>query len=394
MCHWRDHSIGASIRRVTPMPRGSRPCIASRTPRATSQGRCERLSLTFLKKCYRARGRDVGLSSRRNEVRGRQGAEFIASEGQGPKRPNKDEPIGMQFLVINASSDLRLASYPKPESGLHDVQDPRVSDRSTSRNRAGPCCPRLDQDQRQFPVGPRSELRFDPQSSCGYGGGHRRLRRGRRVVRRHRKRPPRVRQRPLSVSKAPSRTAGPVLTTSAQGRIVLYRPQFTDWVDFKAVDALVAAEYQGSRLRRSPVLRSHRSRGTFVVRRGQRARWSSTDVTVTQLNFSGLGRDDSYELAIETGKLLPTGPSPFPRSRIAASLAEQQRMTDVTGLKADPPPIFISTRPAILLQTDGDADLCSREGPGRPFLPREHQLGPVPHRRRRRASTCATTPTG
>ena len=29
------------------------------------------------------------------------------------------------------------------------------------------------------------------------------------------------------------------------------------------------------------------------------------------------------------------------------------------------------------LQTDGDP---TREGPGRPFLRREHQLGPVPHR--------------
>ena len=28
-CH--DHSIGASIRRVTPIPRGSRPCIAAVT---------------------------------------------------------------------------------------------------------------------------------------------------------------------------------------------------------------------------------------------------------------------------------------------------------------------------------------------------------------------------
>ena len=31
MCHCRDHSIGASIRRVTPIPRGSRPCIAAVT---------------------------------------------------------------------------------------------------------------------------------------------------------------------------------------------------------------------------------------------------------------------------------------------------------------------------------------------------------------------------
>ena len=56
---------------------------------------------------------------------------------------------------------------------------------------------------------------------------------------------------------------------------------------------------------------------------------------------------------METGKLLPTGPITVTEARVTASLAEQKRMTDVAGLKADPPRIIVSTTPAILVQTDG-----------------------------------------
>ena len=137
-----------------------------------------------------------------------------------------------------------------------------------------------------------------------------------------------------------------------QGRIVLYQPQFTDWADFKAVDALVAAEYQKSP-KAQPSFGVIGLRGTTSYDEDT-GEVVITDVTVTQLNFSGLSRDELSELAIDTGKLLPTGPITISENRIAASLAEQQRARDVPGLKADPPPIFISTRPAILLQTDGD----------------------------------------
>ena len=87
-----------------------------------------------------------------------------------------------------------------------------------------------------------------------------------------------------------------------------------------------------------------------------------TDITVTDLNFSGLGRDDLTALAVETGKLLPTGPITVSEARVTASLAEQKRMTDVSGLKADAPPIFMSKSPAILLQTDGEAAYAPVKG--------------------------------
>ncbi|WP_114943571.1 SH3 domain-containing protein [Microvirga calopogonii] len=137
-----------------------------------------------------------------------------------------------------------------------------------------------------------------------------------------------------------------------EGRMVLFQPQFTEWADFKTIEALVAAEY----------VKAPSANPVFGVIGLKGATSYDEDageivisgITVTQLNFSGLDREDLKALAVETGKLLPTGPITVPEARVTASLAEQKRMTDVGGLKADPPRIFVSHTPTILLQTDGE----------------------------------------
>ena len=145
-----------------------------------------------------------------------------------------------------------------------------------------------------------------------------------------------------------------------QGRMVLFQPQFTEWTDFKTIEALVAAQY----------LRTPDGNPAFGVI-GLKGTTSYdedagevviTDVTVTELNFSGLGRDDLKALAVETGKILPTGPITVAEARVTASLAAQKRMTDVSELKADPPRILVATTPAILLQTDGEASFAPVKG--------------------------------
>ncbi|MBB3018786.1 hypothetical protein FHR70_001840 [Microvirga lupini] len=145
-----------------------------------------------------------------------------------------------------------------------------------------------------------------------------------------------------------------------QGRMVLFQPQFTEWTDFKTIEALVAAQYlrtpDGNPVFGMIGLKGKTSydedAGEVVI----------TEITVTDLNFSGLGRDDLKALAVETGKLLPTGPITVAEARVTASLAEQKRMTDVSGLKADPPRILVSTTPAILLQTNGEAAFAPVKG--------------------------------
>jgi hypothetical protein len=147
---------------------------------------------------------------------------------------------------------------------------------------------------------------------------------------------------------------------TGKGRMVLFQPQFTEWADFKTIEALVAAQFVKAP-DANPVfgvigLKGETSydedAGEIVI----------SNITVTELNFSGLARDDLKALAVEAGKLLPTGPITVTEARVTASLAEQKRMTDVTGLRADPPRIVLSTTPAILLQTDGEAAFAPVKG--------------------------------
>ncbi|MBA1157025.1 SH3 domain-containing protein [Microvirga mediterraneensis] len=137
-----------------------------------------------------------------------------------------------------------------------------------------------------------------------------------------------------------------------EGLMVLFQPQFTDWTDFKTIEALVAAEYVKAP-DVNPVFGVIRLKGTTYYDEDA-GEIVISDITVSELNFSGLDRDALKGLSVETGKLLPTGPITVPEARVTASLAEQKRMTDVMGLKADPPRILVSNTPAILVQTDGE----------------------------------------
>ena len=144
------------------------------------------------------------------------------------------------------------------------------------------------------------------------------------------------------------------------GRIVLYQPQFTEWSDFKVIEALVAAQYVASP-DANPVFGVIGLKGATAYDEDA-GEIVISDISVTELNFSGLGREELTALSMETGKLLPTGPVTVAEARVAASLAEQKRMADVNGLKADPPHIIVSTSPAILVRTDGPAALAPVKG--------------------------------
>jgi len=137
-----------------------------------------------------------------------------------------------------------------------------------------------------------------------------------------------------------------------QGRMVLFQPQFTEWADFKTIQALMAAEYVKAP-NVNPIFGVIGLKGTTSYDEDA-GEIVISDITITQLNFSGLDRDALKMLSLETGKLLPAGPITVAEARVIASLAEQKRMTDVAGLKADAPRIVVSTTPAILVQTDGE----------------------------------------
>lgn len=140
-------------------------------------------------------------------------------------------------------------------------------------------------------------------------------------------------------------------TTDNGAEVILYQPQVTSWKNFTDLTALVATEYRANK-------DAQPAYGVIDLEAHTQADQDSgevvlTDIRTSRLDFSALDRPHLDDLSLAVGKILPTGPVTFPEERLTASLADFERLDDVAYLKSDPPPIFITKTPAILVQTDG-----------------------------------------
>jgi len=149
-------------------------------------------------------------------------------------------------------------------------------------------------------------------------------------------------------------------TTDKGATLTFFQPQITDWPAFTELDALVATELKTTAAAK-PVYGVIGIKGRTVADDAT-DEVVLTDVTTTQIDFSTLDRRELADLAVEVGKILPTGPITLSQERLTASLADYKRLGDVSGIKSDPPKIIVSTEPAILLQTDGKAVLSPVKG--------------------------------
>ena len=158
-----------------------------------------------------------------------------------------------------------------------------------------------------------------------------------------------------------------IFTAESGAKLTLFQPQITDWVGFTRLDALVASEFQLS-ADATPIY-GVIGISAKTVAEDETDNVVLTDITVTRVEFSTLDRAQLTKLSLGVGKLLPTGPLTVSQERLTASLADFKRFADVSGIKADPPPIFISEVPAILVQTEGKAVLSTVKGvPGLSFV--------------------------
>ncbi|POF28043.1 SH3 domain-containing protein [Roseibium marinum] len=156
----------------------------------------------------------------------------------------------------------------------------------------------------------------------------------------------------LQLTEAEETTGWPrSFRTDAGATLVLYQPQFTAWDNFKTLEALVAAEYLENKDAK-PVFGVIGVSGQTVADT-DRGEVDVSALQVTKLDFSALGRGALTDLSLQVGKIMPTGAITVKEERITAGLAEYQRMEDVQGLGTDAPPVFVSTGPAILVQTEG-----------------------------------------
>ena len=144
-----------------------------------------------------------------------------------------------------------------------------------------------------------------------------------------------------------------IFTTERGATMTLFQPQITDWTDFSRLEALIATELKLN-ADAKPVY-GIIGVSAKTVADDDTESVTLTDIDATRVEFSTLERKELSDLSLEVGKRMPTDPIVISQDRLTASLADYKRLANVTDIKADPPPIFTSETPAVLVQTNGTA---------------------------------------
>ncbi len=143
-------------------------------------------------------------------------------------------------------------------------------------------------------------------------------------------------------------------TTPSGGHIVVYQPQVASWDQQRRAVAYAAVSYEAKGATK-PALGSLKVESNTKVSVEERlvkiGEWN-----ITESNFPTLPKDQIREVVAEIDKAIPDEERVIGLDRVLASIDRSQIIPKETpGVKADPPPIFFSKKPALLVNLDGDA---------------------------------------
>jgi hypothetical protein len=155
-------------------------------------------------------------------------------------------------------------------------------------------------------------------------------------------------------STTPIRDPGwPRSYTTAEGtRLQVYQPQVASWDDRRHLTAYVAVAHQ-ARTAAKPTLGTLKVEADTTVALEQRL-VNFSAFTITEANFGATSREDTRRIISDVEQAMPALERVIALDRVLASMdASQIRPKNIDGVKADPPTIFFSTRPAVLVNFDG-----------------------------------------
>jgi hypothetical protein len=135
------------------------------------------------------------------------------------------------------------------------------------------------------------------------------------------------------------------------GTATWYQPQIESWANQKDIVAWSAVSYQPTGAKEPAV-------GTIKIEGPTRVALDdhvvSLDVKITEFNFPSLSPDQTKALVADV-QALPTHERVLDLDRLMAYVnSSPLQVKNVEGIKADPPRIFWSPAPAILINFDGD----------------------------------------
>jgi hypothetical protein len=160
--------------------------------------------------------------------------------------------------------------------------------------------------------------------------------------------------------RAAARAAAPVdggwprvYVTGSGASLVLYEPQIASWADQKRMVMYAAASY-AARDQQTPGLGTLRIEADTKISAEERLVDFSA-LTITAATFQTLSPDQVAALVRDVDASVPREERVIGLERVLAAVDPGQvRPRNVDGVKADPPVVFYSTKPAVLVNIDGD----------------------------------------
>jgi hypothetical protein len=144
-----------------------------------------------------------------------------------------------------------------------------------------------------------------------------------------------------------------VFTLASGGSILVYQPQISSWEAQKHMVAFSAVSYRAPGAEK-PVLGTFKLESNTGVSVADRL-VKLEKIKISEANFQTLPKDQVREISSAFEKSLPDTEMVLALDRILANLDKSQVIPkNKEGVKADPPAIFFSKTPAVLMNLDGD----------------------------------------
>ena len=142
--------------------------------------------------------------------------------------------------------------------------------------------------------------------------------------------------------------------TAAGGQLVIYQPQVSTWERQKDMLAYSAVSYLMKGATRPELGTVTLEADTNVALDERLVKF--TNIRVTESSFPKLSREQVRDITDTIVGGIPDAERVIALDRVLAMVDKSQiRPSNVEGVKSDPPTIFYSTSPAVLVNIDGDA---------------------------------------
>jgi hypothetical protein len=140
---------------------------------------------------------------------------------------------------------------------------------------------------------------------------------------------------------------------SGGAKLVIYEPQVASWDKQKHMVAYAAVSHQAPNVQKPDLGSIKLETDTAVSLEERLVRFASIDVT--EVHFPKLSRDQTGEVTSFIRTTIPEKERVIALDRVMAAVDTSGiAAKDVKGIKADPPTIFFSDTPAILVNLDGE----------------------------------------